>query len=347
MILYRQKEDWGTLFMKVKDFLSDKLYFILMHICACGLIYMFLNTTGVSSSLISVIIIINFTVFMFSLIVEYARRYFYYKELLNNINALDKKYLICDTIKEPEFIDGKLLYQVLQKTHKSMNDEINMYKNNSLEYKEYIEMWVHEVKTPLAAAKLILHNNTNEKNESVIEEIDKVENFVNQALFYARSNTTEKDYLIKKFMLSSVVSKVVKKHSKLFICKQIKVSLNHLDEEVYSDSKWVEFILDQIISNALKYTDIQGEISISATSSDHKVLLEIKDNGIGIDEDDLPRIFDKGFTGKNGRKYEKATGMGLYLCKKLCDKLYLNITCDSKVNQGCVITIVFPKSEMI
>ena len=334
--------------MKIKSYLVDKIYLIFIGILSSFIIYAFLHTTGTNQTLIYVILSIYWFTIVISLIVEYLKRHYFYSKLNDLLTTLEPKYLICELLEEPDFIDGKLLHDSLRKTNKSMNDAISLYKNNLIDYKEYIELWVHEIKTPLAASKLIIQNNPSIVNKSIEEEIEKVERFVDQALYYARSNTLEKDYIIKKFTLLPVVSKVVKKNSRSFIYKQIKIQLNNLDVEVYSDSKWIEFILEQILINALKYTPEQsGVISISAFDEKNKVILDIKDNGIGMYSEDVPRVFDKGFTGRNGREYEKATGIGLYLCKKLCLKLNLNIFCSSKLNEGTCIRIIFPKNEVL
>ena len=141
---------------------------------------------------------------------------------------------------------------------------------------------------------------------------------------------------------------MIRKHSKSFIYQKIKIQLENLELSVYSDSKWLEFILDQIISNALKYTPKEiGTIRIWTTSTDNMISLHIQDNGSGISSSELGRIFDKGFTGTNGRLNEKATGMGLYLCKTLCKKLYLGIHAESVQGQGTTIILDFPISKLM
>ncbi len=133
--------------------------------------------------------------------IEFVRRKSFYKDLLENLQSLDKKYLLTNTIQKPSFYDGTLLYEVLQITSKSMSDHVNTYKIRQQDYKEHIEMWVHEMKTPLAASKLIISNHENEVTKSIDEELDKLGRLVNQALFYARSSSLEKDYIITKSLL--------------------------------------------------------------------------------------------------------------------------------------------------
>lgn len=330
--------------MNLKNYLKDKLYLIISSIIIDVLINSFLLAVETNRAAIGMVNILFWILICGILIKEYIRRKAYYQELESSLESLDQKYLLTEILKEPFFLDGRILFQTVREVDKSMNDHVNLYKNKQLDYKEYIEMWVHEIKTPLAACKLIISNNQNEVTTSIDEELDKLDGFVEQALFYARSSTLEKDYIIKEIALSPIINKVIKKHSKSFIYKNIKLDIQDVDYNVYTDTKWIEFILDQIIGNSLKYIqNNQGVIKIYAKQLPHMIQLYIQDNGIGINPRDLPKIFDKGFTGSNGRNNEKATGIGLYLCKTLCEKLYLDIHAISE--NGTTIIIDFPISQ--
>lgn len=334
--------------MKTKEFIREKLYFIALALLTNGISILFLYAIQVNFQVIFIIELLQWGMVLAVLIIEYLRRATFYRHLNLMLEGLDKKYLITEIIDEPLFMDGKILYETLQTVDKSMADNVNTYRLSQNEYKDYIEMWVHEIKTPLAAAKLILNNNPSELSLSIKEEFDKVEGFVEQALFYARSTNPEKDYVIKELILQETVSMIVRKHSKTFIYQKIRIQLEGLNIMVYSDPKWLEFIIDQIISNALKYTPSEtGCLHIYTTKDENSISLHIQDNGIGIDEHDLGRIFDKGFTGKNGRINEKATGIGLYLCKALCDKLYIGISADSTLGKGTTLTLKFPISKLM
>lgn len=334
--------------MKIRSYLKEKLYVIVLTLFLSILSVLFLRAVACNSQIICIVVFFFWVLGASVLLVEFLRRRSYYNNILSVLDGLDKKYLLAEVLPEPNFQDGRILYDVMRQVNKNMLDHINVYKFREEEYKDYIEMWVHEIKTPLAASKLILNNNPGVVSVSVEEELDKVEAFVEQALFYARSTTLEKDYLIKKMDLKTSINKVIRKHSKTFIYHKIKLQLDEIEEQVYSDPKWLEFILEQIISNALKYTAKEtGSIYISAKMQGDKLALMIKDNGVGIPMSDLKRIFDKGFTGRNGRRNEKATGMGLYLCKLLCDKLYLGIQASSQEGLGTTITILFPMSSMM
>jgi len=195
---------------------------------------------------------------------------------------------------------------------------------------------------------MIIENNKNEVTKSIDEELRKIENYTEQALFYARSNTVEKDYYIKKVVLKEVVNDSIKKNKNILIHEKILVNVHDLEVEVYIDNKWIEFILNQIIQNSIKYKKENRnlEIEIYAKTGKENVVLYIKDNGIGIKQGELTRVFEKGFTGTNGRLIgKKSTGIGLYLCKKLCIKLGITIKLNSVQNVGTEIQLIFPKSS--
>lgn len=335
--------------MKISyEYLKEKLYFIILAFVTSLIIVLFLRAVKCNGQVIIVVSFLFWGMVLAVLAIEYIRRVTYYKNLKETLASLDQKYLLAEIIDEAQFLDGQVLYETMREVNKSMLENVNKYRQFGEEYKDYIEMWVHEIKTPLAAGKLIISNNPSEVTKSIEEELNKVEDFVEQALFYARSTTVEKDYVIKEISLKDTVNKVIKKNAKTFIYKKIKIDLQNIDERVYSDAKWLEFILHQIIGNALKYTpEESGVITLSTSKQSDQLLLSIEDNGQGIPLQDLPRVFDKGFTGKNGRSNEMATGMGLYLCKLLCDKLYLDIHITSMVGKGTCVVISFPINSMM
>ena len=228
-----------------------------------------------------------------------------------------------------------------------MLENVDKYKYAQEEYKEYIELWIHEIKLPISAGKMIIENNRTEVTESINEELDKIENYIEQALFYARSNTVKKDYYIKKVDLKEIVNSSIIKNKRNLIQNKINIDTHDVDKKVYTDSKWCTFILSQIIQNATKYSKQENKkIEIYAEPKKESTILYIKDNGIGIRKGEITRVFEKGFTGENGRKNgQKATGIGLYLCKKLCDKLGIGLELNSEKNVGTEVKIVFPKGS--
>ena len=294
--------------------------------------------------------IIIITSYLIGLIYEYNKKKKYYNYLEKILNQLKEKYLITEVIKKPEFIEGKILYETLEQINKSMHENVNKYKYNVKDYKEYIELWIHEIKIPLATSKMIIENNKNNATRSIEEELDKLENYIDQALYYARSNTVEKDYYIKKSNLKELVNESIKKNKTMLIQEKVEINTHDLNNIIYTDSKWIIFILNQLIQNSVKYKNKERTLEIEMFSKENKdnIILYIKDNGIGIKKNEINRVFEKGFTGTNGRlSNKKSTGIGLYLCKKLCDKLGISIELDSKENEYTIIKIIFPNSSYI
>lgn len=195
---------------------------------------------------------------------------------------------------------------------------------------------------------MIIENNKNDVTKSIDEELDRVENYIEQALFYARSSTVEKDYYIKKVKLRDIANECIKKNKNSLIHERIQINIHDVNVEVHTDSKWILFILNQIIQNSVKYKkhDTNLEIEMFAKVNKENVVFYIKDNGIGIKKGEITRVFEKGFTGTNGRlSNKKSTGIGLYLCKNLCNKLGIAIELNSKQDEGTEVRLVFPKNS--
>ena len=220
---------------------------------------------------------------------------------------------------------------------------------NKEDYKDFIELWIHEIKIPIATSKMIVENNKNEITASINEELDKIDNYTEQALFYARSNTVEKDYIVRKIQLKEIVNASILKNKAQLIQNKISIDTKNLDETVCTDSKWCIFIINQIIQNSIKYSkNADRQIEIYGERKKENIILYIKDNGIGIKESEITRVFEKGFTGENGRiTGKKSTGIGLYLCKKLCDKLCIGLELNSKKDEGTEVKLIFPNNSFI
>lgn len=329
--------------MKLIEYIKEKFVFMVINIVMTLSGVVILKALKVDTYAIVFISILNLIGVFSCYIYDYFNRKKYYDNLFKNLDGLDKKYFIAEILESGDFIESNIIYSVLEECTKSMKDEVADLKRNINDYKEYIETWVHEIKTPIASARLILENDEGYINKSVLEEIEKVEGFIEQVLFYARSSTVEKDYIIKKIPLKNSINSVIRKNASILIEKRVKIQLEDIEKKVYCDSKWIEFILQQIISNSVKYMDKDEKyIKIRCLEKDKNIILKILDNGIGISEKSIEKVFEKGYTGENGRKYNNSTGMGLYLCKKLCLKLGLGISIKSKLGVGTEVTIVFP-----
>lgn len=334
--------------MSFIEYFKDKVIFIIINIIVLVITSYLLFGLNVSSYAIFIICILNFLASISFFIYDCLRKSKYYSSLLKRLDELDKKYFIGDVATEEEFLEGKILFEIISQATKSMKDDISESIRNSNDYKEYIELWVHEIKTPIATCKLLIENNDNEVTESIGEEVTKVEDYIEQVLFYARSNAVEKDYLIKEINLKKSINAVIRKNANTLIEKRVKVDIRNVDKIVSCDSKWIEFILGQIVSNSIKYMDKKESVlKIYSENIGNDVILKICDNGIGMDERSVIKAFEKGYTGENGRRFGKSTGMGLYLCKKLCEKLGLGINIKSNENEGTEVTILFPINDMM
>ena len=335
--------------MDFKLFFKEKAITILLLLFGIITIEIFLMAYNVGMFIKIYIPLIIMGLYMISIIIEYFKRKKFYDNLLKMLEELDEKYLITEIIKTPNFLEGQIFKNSLEQIDKSMLENVNKYKYMTEDYKEYIELWIHEIKIPISASKMVIENNKNAITKSIDEELDKVENYIEQALFYARSNTVEKDYYIRKVVLKEIINESIKKNKSSLIQEKISIDIHDLEIEVNTDNKWIVFILNQIIQNSIKYRKKENSvIEIYANQGKENVILYIKDNGIGIKQGEITRVFEKGFTGTNGRlSNKKSTGIGLYLCKKLCNKLGIGIELNSVQNEGTEVKLVFPKDSYI
>lgn len=331
-------------------FLKEKIVQIVLLMFAVATIEIFLMIYSFDSFIKIYIPLIIFGLYMAGFIYEYQIKKRYYDELQKTIEELDEKYLITEIMKTPNFVEGKILKNILGQVDKSMHEQVNKYKYLQEDYKEFIELWIHEVKLPLTTSKMIIENNKNKVTRNIEEELDSIENYVEQALFYARSSAVEKDYYIRKCNLKDIVNESIKKNKTSLIEEKVDINIHDLDNVVSTDSKWIVFILGQIIQNSVKYRNKKSLLNIEVYSEPKKdnTVLYIKDNGIGIKKEEIFRVFDKGFTGTNGRLAgKKSTGIGLYLCRNLCEKLGVSINVKSTDSVGTVVSLVFPNSSFV
>lgn len=329
--------------MRFIDYLKDKGVFLIINLGIFLILTIFMSFINFGSAIISFLFAVWFGPLILYILIEFIREKRFFDDLNEITENLDKKFLITEILKEPGFIEGKMLYNSLKEANKDMHEHVNVYKNKQKEYRDYIEMWVHEIKTPIASSKLIIENNKNEVTTNIDKELKKIDEMIEQVLYYSKSDEANKDYIVKEFPLKSVVMNVVKKNSRDFIEKRIALELDEISENVFTDIKWVEFIINQLLVNSLKYTKQGGKIKIGSEKNKKNIVLIIEDNGVGISDKDIRKVFLKGFTGENGRIFGKSTGMGLYLCEKLCKKLGLGIKLTSKQGVGTTVRIVFPQ----
>ena len=266
-----------------------------------------------------------------------------YKESYKKLNFLEQN-ILNDLDALPKSLDIRIDYyhKIIEKLYEELEKLTQENRQKNTDMVDYYSMWVHQIKTPIAAMNFLLDNE--EVDQKILQqELFKIERYVEMVLTYIRLDSISSDYVITKINLDEVVKDSVKKYATIFINKKIKLNYVSHETMVISDKKWLSFAFEQILGNSVKYSSAGGEIKIK--TCENKLVIE--DNGIGIKEEDLPRIFEKGFTGFNGRYEKKSSGLGLYLCKKTLDKLGHHIEISSKVGEGTRIEITFPKEDTL
>ena len=266
-----------------------------------------------------------------------------YKESYKKLNFLEQN-ILNDLEALPKSLDIRIDYyhKIIEKLYEELEKLTQENRQKNTDMVDYYSMWVHQIKTPIAAMNFLLDNE--EVDQKILQqELFKIERYVEMVLTYIRLDSISSDYVITKINLDEVVKDSVKKYATIFINKKIKLNYVSHETMVISDKKWLSFAFEQILGNSVKYSSTNGEITIE--TFENKLVIE--DKGIGIKEEDLPRIFEKGFTGFNGRYEKKSSGLGLYLCKKTLDKLGHHIEISSTVGKGTRVEITFPKEDTL
>lgn len=333
--------------MSIKGYLKDHGICILIFLIGMGITEGIFLLFNVSITLQIFVLTVLFLGLLAAGIYDYSRKKGFYRELEQKLQQLEEKYLLMEMLEKPEFLEGQIFYNVLSEMQKSMNDEIFVQIRKNNEFKRYIETWVHEVKLPIASIRLILHEYKDTSARTLKEQVGRIESYVEQVLYYLRSEVPEKDYRIAPHSLKKLTDQSISENRDSLILNKIKILQETQDISVYTDEKWIRFILGQIISNAVKYKKEDSIIRVWSHQEEKHRFLHIWDNGIGIAEEDLPRVFEKSFTGKNGRTQQASTGMGLYLCHMLCKRLGHRLTVQSKEGEYTEITIEFYDNEYL
>lgn len=333
--------------MTIKAYLWDKKYLIFIYLITVlftGIVISIGESVAVSQSNGLYFIEVSMLLFAIYLAVDYIVKNRYYKKLkeISDLEGLDWVNSLPIAVSSEQRIYNELL----QKQYQVINKKLSEHQTKSIENREFITMWVHEIKTPIAVSKLIIENSLDHPSEEVLysigDEIDKIEDFVQMTLFYSRTDDFAKDYIINSIELKKIVNECIKRVFSSITNKNLNLQLKNLDLQIDSDKKWLGFIIKQILDNAVKYSPSNGKISIYAESHQDERTLIIEDEGPGIKEEDIIRVFDKNFTGSNGRKYVTATGIGLYLSQKIARKLGHRITIASDSGKGTKLIIHFP-----
>lgn len=334
--------------MKISEYIRDKWAFIGAGVLLLAVASWFLWITGIKIPVIIMVGIIYGAGFTGIVTYDCMQKKQYYDELADTWDALEEKAYLTEVLRRPGFYDGKLMYEVVQKNEKYMNDIIAGQQAEMMEYKRYVETWAHEIKTPIAVEHLIIENNKSPLTESLEEEVEKIEAYVEQLLYYTKSGSLEADYMIQAVNLKKLVTDAVQKNRKMMVAGGVMPKFGNLEYEVLTDTKWMGFILGQIITNSVKYCDSGKNpcIAFNAAEKEGNMLeFAVEDNGIGIPDSDISRVFQKGFTGENGRQIRRSTGMGLYLCKSLCEKMDIPLDISSRQGGGTKISFLLKQHK--
>ncbi|MGX7197477.1 two-component system sensor histidine kinase SapS [Enterococcus olivae] len=277
------------------------------------------------------------------LVIHYMSKRRWWRELTFKEGDSVLQNYLSSARSEEEHLEQEFINQVIREHQETMEQVVT----NQEEQKDYIDSWVHEIKVPLAATQLLLRSIefdiADAKYLSLENELNRMDEYVDQVLYVARLDSFSKDYLIQETSLKKIIQPVLRSQANYFIQKNIRYAIEGDDQQVLTDGKWIGFILRQLLSNAIKYTSENGTIKIRLVKKRKGVQLELQDSGIGIPKEDMRRIFDKGFTGKNGRNDQKhSTGLGLYLAKNLASRLGVKLYAKSVAGQGTKMTLYFP-----
>ena len=331
--------------MNIAVYLKEKIIFIILEFLFLFFVMLMSYAFNVKAEYTAAIAVLLFVCDIILFLNDYPKKKSFYHAFSEQLNELDQKYLITEIAARPEFFEGQFLCDSLYEINKSMIERINEIEKTQKEFKEYIELWIHEIKLPISSLSLMNYNKDMDFAAQKVQ-IQKLSAIAEQILYLSRADNPQEDYLLKEIKLESIVNKVVVNHKDLLIGKDIAIQKENLCFSLVTDTKWLEFILGQIVNNSIKYVkDKDRKIKFCAKEELGKIVLEIYDNGVGISESDLPRVFDKTFTGQNGRKVASSTGMGLYICKKLCEKLGHRIWAESQEDVYTKVFVAFGKEE--
>lgn len=320
--------------MKIlKSFLKEEIRNILLCFAGYGLCALVLMLYGAldeallyGGTLYLVLIVLVFAVRF----AKYVRKYSKLREYLKNVECGQ------NSVYEPGTLSERELCEKVEKLCADCSRFMTELENVRQDYNDYYTVWVHQIKTPIAAMKMMLEREDTKENREIAGELFRIERYVEMALGYIRLECESNDLVIREYDVDDMIRQAVRKFAPLFVERRLRLDYEPVGLRISTDEKWFVFVIEQLLSNAIKYTK-QGSIGIKLagkTDGEDRRILEISDTGIGIAAEDLPRIFEKGYTGFNGRADKKATGLGLYLCRRVCELLSIAITARSEEGKG-------------
>ncbi|MCH1624499.1 sensor histidine kinase [Ferdinandcohnia quinoae] len=334
--------------MSFTEYIKDKRFFLAFFLLIMVFVSLIMLVSVEQDNIMNHILYTNISCFFFMglyIIIGYYYRRKFYQEFTTLIDSGQEE--VMALMPTAQNYEQALFLSLFKKVIENNAHQFQKLYDEKREQHEFILSWIHEVKLPIAANRLLLENSEGKTVDYLVDkfedELDKIDQYVEQALYYSRIDSFSKDYFITEIRINQIIKNSVKKYSKLFINKRVRIEMDETEQLVQSDSKWLGFVIDQILANSLKYTNDGGKISFQFEEDLKEKKLHIEDNGIGITPEDINRVFERGFTGSIGRSHAKSTGMGLYLAKQLATKLGHNLTIESKKGVYTKTTIHFPK----
>lgn len=331
--------------MTMKEFLSDISSRLLVDIFITAALSVFLLLSGLDTGAVIIIIVFAMLFFLISSGCHFYKESKQIKKMQDTFNHLDQKYLLFECLTKPKNNYEKYLFDLGKRAGKAMIEEVGRNREAAIEYREYVENWAHEIKAPMTTLQLIEKNHPSENSDKVLSEMAKIDEQVERTLYYARLGEIEKDISVSVCSLKTIVHKSIGKLKTLFIQSHMQIEIMDIDQLVFTDEKWFSFMMEQLYYNAIKYTGDHPILTICSKQQGDICMLTVRDNGIGISDQDIGRIFERGFTGCNGRTHGDATGMGLYLVKKVAETLNIEVSVDSKVGKYTSFTMAIPRKK--
>ncbi|MDD6039184.1 MAG: sensor histidine kinase [bacterium] len=331
--------------MRLIDYLKDRIGAILLNIAGIYALSLFLLMLQNQKSAVILIDIAWLIVLISAMGVDFYRKKKYFDKVEDIIDKLDRPYLLSEVSPVGPHIEDRIYHELLRRSNKSVIEAVRKLEDEQSDYRDYLESWVHEIKTPITSMMLQCEQMDNASIPMKVA-LKRIENQVDMVLYYARMEHANRDYLIHPYDLQKIVSDAIQMNRVYLREQQAQIAVDMEETIISTDEKWVGFILTQFLINSIKYRSEEPlYIRFWCERRAQKVVLFVEDHGIGIAQEEITKIFEKGYTGTNGRIRQHSTGMGLYLCKQLCDKLGIGISCESQLNRYTRMILVFPDSS--
>ncbi len=331
--------------MTLREFLSDRLFRVITQLLCFTMAALFLRATGTQSGVLAILAAVFLLAFCAVQLSDFLSQRARLRELKSILDSLDRKYLFTECAPPPKNLYERRLFDLTRQAGRDMTGAVSDAEASQREYRDYVEQWVHEIKAPITAARLTCRDLDGETRRKLTAELAQIEAHVERALFYARAENPEQDCLFRQADLGKIAAQAIENHRSLLIQNGVRVETEGLDCKIYTDEKWAVFILGQLFQNAARYRGPEPVITLSAKPLGRQTQLIVHDNGIGIPAHELSRVFERGFTGSNGRACGGSTGMGLYLCRKLASFLDLELRIVSQEGAGTTVILTFPAKE--